>query len=433
MADRYKKRLQSDLERWIAAGLVPEANRAAILDNIAPPPARWSAQGAAAILGAILLALAALSFVAANWSALAPLLRFAVILAALTAAYAGAAIALVRQNAALGHALALLGAALFGGGIALTAQTFNMSSFYQTGLLLWALGALATAIAIPSRPVLILASVLAAVYGVAEAGNALSTGPVWFFLPLWLALAAAGSRLGSTVTMNLLGLSLVFWLGHALYAIDPADRADLALASVYSLIMGAAALLTARLSGLGVSGAGVLSAWSIAAAAASLIGAQAAINHMDAAAPALVFTLMGGGALVIVVIAVVVQVGAKALGRSAGVALALSGAAVFALPWIDLGVGEGAEFLLELLLGGLVFIAAVTLILIGARPGAGYIGGIGVALFVGQSIYVYTELFGDLLDTASFFFIGGVLLIGLSIGLARWRKTIAGDAKGAAS
>ncbi len=433
MADRYKKRLQSDLERWIAAGLIPDANRAAILADIAPPPARWSAQGAAAILGAVLLALAALSFIAANWSALSPILRFAVILTALSAAYAGCALAFARENAALGHALALLGAILFGGGIALTAQTFNMSSFYQTGLLIWALGALATALALPSRPVLILTSVLAAIYGVAEAGNALSAGPVWMFLPLWIAIAVSAWRLGSTVTMNLLGLSLVFWLGHALYAFDPVDRAELALVSTYSLITGAVALIMARLRGLGVNGAGVLSAWTIAAAAASLIGAQAAINHTSAAAPAAALTIIGAAALAAGLTALVLQIRAKALDRSAGTALALSAVAVFALPCIDLGLAGDAEFVLELLLGALVFTAAVTLILIGARPGAGFIGAIGVALFVGQSIYVYTELFGDLLDTASFFFIGGVLLIGLSMGLARWRKTIAGKADGGGS
>jgi uncharacterized membrane protein len=80
---------------------------------------------------------------------------------------------------------------------------------------------------------------------------------------------------------------------------------------------------------------------------------------------------------------------------------------------------------LEIVLGSLAYVAAVTLILIGARPGASLVGGLGVALFVGQSIYVYQELFGDLLNTAAFFFSGGLLLVGLSIGLTRWRKAIA--------
>jgi uncharacterized membrane protein len=130
----------------------------------------------------------------------------------------------VRNNTVLGHAMALLGAALFGGGIALTAQTFNMSAFHQTGLWIWALGALATAIALPSRPVLILASGLTGIYAFVEAGNALSVGPVWLYLPLMAAIAVAASRLESKVTMNLLSLSFIVWLGHALYAIDRTDE-----------------------------------------------------------------------------------------------------------------------------------------------------------------------------------------------------------------
>ena len=433
MTDRYKKRLQSDLERWIASGLVPEANREAILNAIAPPPARWSAQGAAAILGAVLLALAALSFVAANWSELARFARFIVILTALGTAYAGAALALIRNHAALGHALALLGAALFGAGIALTAQTFNMSSFYQTGVWIWALGALATAIALPSRPVLILAGVLAAAYCLAEANNPLTTAPVWLYMPLWAALAITAWRMSSTVTMNILGLSLVVWLGHALFAIDPSDRPTLALVSTYALTTGAIAVVTARLSARGWAGAGVLSAWTITAAAASLVAAQAAINHTDAAAPAHMLALISAAALVAGLAAIALQVGANSLERWAGVTLAIAAGAGCALPWIDLAIGEGAAFILELMLGGLVFAAAVTLILIGARAGAGFTGGVGVVLFIAQSIYVYVDLFGDLLDTASFFFIGGVLLIALSVGLTRWRKTVSAAAQGARS
>lgn len=430
MADRYKKRLQSDLDRWISDGLVPEANRDAILSNIAPPPARWSAQGAAAILGAILLALAALSFVAANWSELSRLSRFIVILAALSAAYGAAGFALMRNNTVLGHALALLGAALFGAGIVLTAQTLNISAFHQTGLWIWALGALATAIALPSRPVLILASALTGIYAFVEAGNALSSGPVWLFLPLMAAIGMAASRMESKVSVNLLSLSFIAWLGHALYAIDRSDETALALICAYSLCAGASALVTARLSGRGVSGAGIASAWTLAAAAGSLIAAQAAINHVEAQAPTLVITAISATALILCLLAILAQVRADALGRGAAIALASAAVAVCALPWIDLAMGEGATLWLELMVGALVFVAAVTLILIGARPGAGLIGGIGVALFAGQSLYVYIDLFGDLLNTAAFFLIGGLLLIGISVGLTRWRKSLAARSEG---
>jgi uncharacterized membrane protein len=146
-----------------------------------------------------------------------------------------------------------------------------------------------------------------------------------------------------------------------------------------------------------------------------------------------VITGITAAALVLGLLAILAQVRAEALGKGVALALAVSAAAVFVLPWIDLATGEDASLWLELMLGALVFIAAVTLILIGSRPGAGLIGGIGVALFAGQSLYVYVDLFGDLLNTATFFLIGGILLIGLSVGLTRWRKSLAARSEGRAS
>jgi hypothetical protein len=104
-----------------------------------------------------------------------------------------------------------------------------------------------------------------------------------------------------------------------------------------------------------------------------------------------VITGITAAALVLGLLAILAQVRAEALGKGVALALAVSAAAVFVLPWIDLATGEGASLWLELMLGALVFVAAVTLILIGARPGAGLIGGIGVALFAGQSLYVYVD------------------------------------------
>jgi len=196
MGDGYLKRLARDLDRWIADGLVPAQNRQAILDSAAPSPRRGSAAGAAATLGAILLALAALSFVAANWSELPKLARFILILAALWASLGGAAAAFARGAPALGHALALLGAALFGAAIMLTAQTFNMSAFRNTGVLIWAAGALATALVIPSRPVLVLAAGVGALWAGLEAGNPFAPGPVWTYLALW---AVTAGRFASEI------------------------------------------------------------------------------------------------------------------------------------------------------------------------------------------------------------------------------------------
>ena len=110
----YLNRLRLDLDRWIEAGWVGADHREAILSDVSQRSGQWSAASALAILGAILLGAAALSFVAANWADLPRILRILIILSALWAAHLGAGHALDNGQPTLGHALALLAAALFG-------------------------------------------------------------------------------------------------------------------------------------------------------------------------------------------------------------------------------------------------------------------------------------------------------------------------------
>ena len=46
----------------------------------------------------------------------------------------------------------------------------------------------------------------------------------------------------------------------------------------------------------------------------------------------------------------------------------------------------------------------------------------GVAAFIGQTLYVYGETFGGLLDTALFFLVGGLILFAMSFGVWRWKR-----------
>lgn len=420
MFDRYRKRLAADLDRWIAAGLVPERSRAAILDDIAPEPARWSAQGAAAILGAVLLALAALSFVAANWSELTRAARFGAILAALWLSYGGAIFAFSRNDKAVGHALALLGAALFGGAILLTAQTFNLSAMRNTGLLIWTVGALVTALAIPSRPVLILSAVLAMGWMISETQNPLAPAILWSYPALFAVGAAAASHLRSRVAMNLLALSLGGWLLHTLgEAAMGGGLGDAAAAVCFALICGALALGAGRLRDHRVPGAGILAGWGAAGAAAGAFMVQVAFDEYgpDGAGPA--YVAIAGPALAGVIALTALRLRTAPGGRIYALALGAAGLAAFILPFFEALATGPMRPALEFVLGGFVFAAGAVLILIGSGPGRRTAGAVGVVLFTAQSIYVYAELFSGLLGTAAFFFVGGVLMIALSVILTR--------------
>lgn len=61
----YRSRLEDDLDDWIAAGLVPAENRAAILAGIADTR-RLDAATALAAIGAFLAGAAVIAFIAAN-------------------------------------------------------------------------------------------------------------------------------------------------------------------------------------------------------------------------------------------------------------------------------------------------------------------------------------------------------------------------------
>ncbi|WP_158272096.1 DUF2157 domain-containing protein [Marinicauda salina] len=441
--DGYRKRLARDLERWIAQGLVDPANRQAILDSASSGRPAWSATGAAAILGAVLLGLAAITFVAANWAEMARALRFGVILAALWAAFAGAAAAFARDRDAVGHALALLGAALFGAAITLTAQTFNMSAFRNTGVLIWTGGALATALVLPSRPVLILAALLGAAWAVLESVNPYAPDILWSYLAVWALTAAAATRMHSLVSWTLLAIGLFVWLGFTMKSfVDAGALFELEAFALYALIaaaiaLAASALREARLAGAGVLSnwaaiAGLLAGWALQFPIAAYVRTVERAERADWLDPgtrwAEVFGPESGAFLVPALVAggVILACGlyARARGRletSALAAVLAATAFLIALPFIARAAGPEAVAALRIGIGAAVYAVAVGLILQGARGERRVIGGIGVAAFILQSIYVYATLFGDLLDTAVFFLVGGALLLGLAFAAARWR------------
>src|SRR5215204_4879951 len=75
----YKERVAQDLDRWIAAGHVSADKRTAILASI-PDARRLDAATALAWVGGLLLGIAIIAFVAANWDVLPKLAQFGLLL-----------------------------------------------------------------------------------------------------------------------------------------------------------------------------------------------------------------------------------------------------------------------------------------------------------------------------------------------------------------
>jgi uncharacterized membrane protein len=82
----YRRRLEADITRWQAEGVISAAVGDAIRGSLAPLGSANIAV-VVGILGGLLIAPAFLAFVAANWTEITRPLRFAILLAGIAGAY----------------------------------------------------------------------------------------------------------------------------------------------------------------------------------------------------------------------------------------------------------------------------------------------------------------------------------------------------------
>lgn len=432
----YQSRLRRDLDRWQSEGWVSADGKSAILDDIASQPGGWTPVGALAILGSVLIALSAISFVGANWDAIPKLVVFLLLLAVLWISLLGAGRAFDRGAPVLGHALALLGAALFGITIMLTAQTFNLSAFRNTAVLIWSFAALGTAIAVSSRPVMILATVLSAMWVWLEIVSPAAPNIMWSYALVWTLMLAAASRLQSSVSVNLLGIALIPWLINALgRSLDEAGYLDHQMAALTILSFGLLASAFALLRQRQVPTTGVIAAWCATTAVLGGALIQWPLGEYEAFArelgratdvdglPNLAIYILLSALLVVTITALGwVAAAAQRMRVAAGIGVAAVTAAVF--PFI-VYVDDPTVFLaVRILIGSAYYLFCVSLILIGTRAHARATGTLGITGFILHTGYVYWETFSGLLTTSLFFLTGGLVLFGLSWALLKWRKRL---------
>jgi len=137
--------LDKQLERWVSAGVV-DAGAAARIRTFEESQSsserlRWPALLAVA-LGGVLLCAGVLLFVAAHWDQLSPAWRFTLVLI-LVAVFPLAGVLTAERFSALSTTFYSVGTVCVGAGIFLTAQIFNLQEHWPSGILMWAVGALA--------------------------------------------------------------------------------------------------------------------------------------------------------------------------------------------------------------------------------------------------------------------------------------------------
>lgn len=159
----YENRVRADIERWTQTGLIDAATAGRLSDDIGRNAGRSiSFGGVLGVMAAILLGASILLFIGANWDAIPRVVRVLGLFALIAASYIGGAWLKSRGQIAFGEALYLLGAAAFGGSIALIGQMYHFSGDETQAVLIWCFGTIVAAVGLRS-PILTNAAVVLAV------------------------------------------------------------------------------------------------------------------------------------------------------------------------------------------------------------------------------------------------------------------------------
>ncbi len=147
----YRQRLEADLAQWEADGVIAPAAAASIRNALPPLLAGINIAVVVGIVGGLLIAAAFLAFVAAHWTEIARLLRFAILIAGMVVAGGLGAWFAATGRTVLADLCASIGAIIFGAGIALVGQMYHLGDDFAGGMLLWSIGAFAAALLTGSR------------------------------------------------------------------------------------------------------------------------------------------------------------------------------------------------------------------------------------------------------------------------------------------
>lgn len=242
MFDRtYRQRLEADLARWEADGVVAPAAIAAIRTALPPLAPGITIAVVIAIVGGLLIAAAFLAFVAAHWTELARLLRVAMLLAGCLAAHGLGGWFARKDRSVIADLCAAVGAIIFGASIALIGQMYHLGDDFAAGMLLWAMGALVSAALTGSRGALAVALAAACAWSSARIFEV--RDPHFDFAVFWLLAAGLALAWNSRVAAHLVAIAALPWWLTA--AFQPGIEPAFLLADGAALLFGTGLLLAA--------------------------------------------------------------------------------------------------------------------------------------------------------------------------------------------
>jgi uncharacterized membrane protein len=415
MFDRtYRQRLEADLARWEADGVIAPAAVTAIRTALPPLAPGINIAVVVAIVGGLLIAAAFLAFVAAHWTEITRLLRLAMLFVGILTAYGlGGWFARAHQPI-LADLCAAVGALIFGAAIALVGQMYHLGGDFAGGMLLWAMGALAAAALTASRGALAVALAAAIIWSWMRTFE--TSNPHFAFAVFWLVAAGLALAWNSRVAAHLVAVAAFPWwiasafLGHLDF------RPTFMLASGAALLFGSGLALVASpwqraaQAGSALSSYGAFSLAGVAIAGATL--ANEGFRQFTGIANEPLWTIACG------VAGVILAVAAAAATRRAGTAFA---AAAIGLVLIAIALGTPRPSNEEPWLAYAALLCAMLCLVVSgmldaARPRivAGWLGMAGVIAAITWAVK------GSLLKRSLFLAAAGIVAVVLAFVLNRF-------------
>jgi uncharacterized membrane protein len=151
--NKCHKWLQEEIQTWRAENIISgeQARQLSLRYAADSQDSSWGKIFLSAV-GAIIFGLGVILLFAYNWQGMHRFTKLGAIFIALLLAHSAAWIVRTQKEPQprLGESLHLLGTMLFGAGIWLVAQIYHIDEHYPNGILVWSLGALTLAWALPS-------------------------------------------------------------------------------------------------------------------------------------------------------------------------------------------------------------------------------------------------------------------------------------------
>ncbi|MFH1857833.1 MAG: DUF2157 domain-containing protein [Candidatus Omnitrophota bacterium] len=218
VSKKWVQNLFKEIGAWVEEGLITPAQADRLKDRYAKLPAYNRFVMSVFILGAILVGLGILLFIASNWQYLGKIFKVGLVFFFILGFdLLGYYFRFERKNdQKLGEALLFLGAISFGAGVWLIAQIFQIPYNYANGLLFWMLGIFPLAFLLRSKIILVLASLLLPIW----LGVVIAETPLRIVYPFFLLLAVViylTYRERQRISLFISIGSVYVWLMHYLF------------------------------------------------------------------------------------------------------------------------------------------------------------------------------------------------------------------------